>query len=350
MKVNGDEEVTRFLPYATWRSTADAVAWFERMAGLQAAGSTLQFTVVERATDTPVGTCLLFGFDEPSARAELGFVLGRAHWGQGYMAEAMAALIACAFGPMGLRRLVAQANPRNLASVRLLQRLGFVHEGSLRKHAVGKGELQDAALFGLLREEPLRADAHAPRLAPIDPPYPPEIQAEFDRLMRGAPPLLFFRTVAHNPRVLQRLMAASLLDKGSLTLRQRELVILRTCARCGAEYEWGVHVAAFGGQARWTEPQLRSTVHGLSGDACWTSEETLLIGLADQLHDTRRVDDALWQELATRFAPDQLVELTVLAGLYQAVSVVANALRVQHEASAPRFPAAPTWRHFSAMG
>src|SRR5712692_11673573 len=89
----------------------------------------------------------------------------------------------------------------------------------------------------------------APRIAPIDPPYPSDIQAEFDKLMRGAPPLLLFRTVARNPRVLQRMMAGSLLDRGSISLRSRELMILRTCARCGAEYEWGVHIASFGAKA-----------------------------------------------------------------------------------------------------
>src|SRR5204863_2136404 len=101
-----------------------------------------------------------------------------------------------------------------------------------------------------------------PRIAPIEPPYRPEVQAEFDKLMRGAPPLLLFRTVARNPRVLQRMMAGSLLDRGSISLRSRELMILRTCARCGAEYEWGVHIATFGAKVQWTPVQIRSTAYG----------------------------------------------------------------------------------------
>ena len=177
-----------------------------------------------------------------------------------------------------------------------------------------------------------------PRIAPVDPPYPSEVQVEFDKLMRGAPPLLLFRTVARNPRVLQRMMAGSLLDRGSISLRSRELMILRTCARCGAEYEWGVHIAAFGGKACWTPAQIRSTVHGGAADECWSVENGLIILLADQLHDTNRVDDTLWQEMSLHFAPDQLVELIMLAGLYHAVSYVVNATGVQHEAFAPRFP------------
>src|ERR1043165_2211748 len=88
-----------------------------------------------------------------------------------------------------------------------------------------------------------------PRIDPLQPPYPEEVQADFDRLMRGAPPLLLFRTVPRTPRFLQRFRAGALLDRGSIGLRSRELMILRTCALCGAEYEWGVHVAGFRGKA-----------------------------------------------------------------------------------------------------
>ena len=176
------------------------------------------------------------------------------------------------------------------------------------------------------------------RIAPIDPPYPPEIQSEFDKIMRGAPPLLLFRTVARNPRVLQRLMAGGLLDKGSISLRLRELMILRTCALCGAEYEWGVHVAAFGEKSAWTPEQVAATVHGEATAPCWSDEERAVIRLADQLHRTSRVDDDAWQTAAAHFAPDQLVELVTLAGLYHAVSFMVNAFGVQLEPSAPTFP------------
>ena len=179
-----------------------------------------------------------------------------------------------------------------------------------------------------------------PRIAPVEPPYAPQLQADFDKLMRGAPPLLLFRTMARNPRVLQRMMDGALLDRGSIPLRARELMILRTCARCGAEYEWGVHVAVFGAKAQWTPAQLRSSVYGRAADECWSEEDRLVMRLADQLHDTSEVDDALWTELSVSFAADQLVELIMLAGLYHAVSYVINATRVQHEAFAPRFPEA----------
>jgi alkylhydroperoxidase family enzyme len=177
-----------------------------------------------------------------------------------------------------------------------------------------------------------------PRIAPLEPPFSTEVQAGFDAVMRGAPPLLLFRTIAHNPRVLQRMMAGGLLDRGSISLRCRELMILRTCARCGAQYEWGVHVAGFGGKAQWTPDQLHSSVHGTVSDACWSDEDRLVIELADQLYDTSCVDDVTWAKLATHFASDQLIELLMLAGLYHAVSFMVNACKIELEVNAPTFP------------
>jgi alkylhydroperoxidase family enzyme len=178
----------------------------------------------------------------------------------------------------------------------------------------------------------------APRIAPLDPPYPADIQAAFDVAMRGAPPLTLFRVVARNPRVLARMMAGGLLDKGSISMRQRELMILRTTARCGAEYEWGVHVAAFGAKCAWTPEQLRASARGPADDVAWAADERLIVRLADALHEAGDVDDALWQELKGVFADDQLVELIMLAGFYHMVSFTLRALRVPQEPHAPRLP------------
>ena len=153
LAVNGDADVTKFLPYETWRSLADAEAWFRRITEIQAGGTALQFVVECRQTRQVIGSCLLFRFEAGSARAELGYVLGQAHWGRGLMREALAALISCAFGTMAMRRLEAEIDPRNAASLRLIERLGFVKEGLLRQRWVAKGAAKDVAIYGLLRDE-----------------------------------------------------------------------------------------------------------------------------------------------------------------------------------------------------
>ena len=151
--VNSDDAVTRYLPYASWRGTEDARNWYTRMGALQAAGSALQFAIIERGSGTAIGSCLLFGYDETSARAELGYVLGRAHWGQGYMREALRSLIDCAFGELALRRLEAEVDSRNTRSARVLAQLGFTAEGLLRERWLTRGEPCSVTAYGLLQRE-----------------------------------------------------------------------------------------------------------------------------------------------------------------------------------------------------
>lgn len=153
LAVHGDDEVTRYLPYASWRSMRDARNWYRRMETLQADGTALIWSLVERLSGTAIGTCLLFRFDAASARAELGYVLGRAHWHQGRMHEALHALIASVYKRMAVRRLEAEVDTRNPRSAELLGSLGFTKEGLLRQRWVSKGEAKDVEVFGLLRHE-----------------------------------------------------------------------------------------------------------------------------------------------------------------------------------------------------
>src|SRR3974390_856198 len=123
-----------------------------------------------------------------------------------------------------------------------------------------------------------------PRIAPLEPPYEPEIQGQFDRIMRGAPPLMLFRVVASNPRAWEKFRAGSLLDRGPLTLREREIVIDRTCALNACEYEGGVPVAPFAQAARLSEAQVRATVREGADASCWSASEQALIAAVDALH------------------------------------------------------------------
>ncbi|WP_341910939.1 hypothetical protein [Ferrovibrio terrae] len=174
-----------------------------------------------------------------------------------------------------------------------------------------------------------------PRLAPLAKPYPPEAAAELAQMPAD---IGLFRTVAHNPRVLSRWRGGGLLDRGSITLRQRELLILRTTARLKAEYEWGVHVGFFGAKAKFSEAEIAATVHGGASD--WKPEEAVLVEIADALVDSGTVDDALWQRAAAHYKADQLIEIIALVGFYHLVSFTVNATGVALEPGAPRFPAA----------
>ncbi|OAF05328.1 carboxymuconolactone decarboxylase [Bradyrhizobium centrolobii] len=177
-----------------------------------------------------------------------------------------------------------------------------------------------------------------PRIAPLDPPYPPEIKAQFDRIMRGAPPLMLFRVMAGHTRAWDKFRAGGLLDPGPLSLREREIVIDRTCALNTCEYEWGVHVAIFARTARLTDDQVRATVLGDATSSCWSLAEQALIAAADALHHRATLGDAEFAALSAHYDEAQILEIMLLCGFYRTVSYLANGLRLPLEEEAARFP------------
>ena len=185
----------------------------------------------------------------------------------------------------------------------------------------------------------------APRIEPLSPPYAADAQVLLDKWMGSAgqvEPLRLFRTLAVHDDLASRMrpLGAGLLAHGLLAPRDREIMIHRTCARAGAEYEWGVHVIAYGRPLGLSDAQLAATVHGGAEDPAFSEHERLLIRLADELHDTCAVSEELWTALAERFSDGELLELLVLAGQYRIISYVVNGARVELEPWAPRFPSA----------
>src|ERR1700704_5841226 len=176
------------------------------------------------------------------------------------------------------------------------------------------------------------------RIAPLELPYDQEIAQQFDAIMRGALPLMLFRVIAGHARAWEKFRAGSLLDRGPLTLREREIVIDRTCARTGCEYEWGVHVATFAEAARLTNEQVRATVLGDAGAACWSEAEQALIAAVDALHERATLDDAGFKALSTHYEDAKILEIIQLCGFYRTVSYLANTLALPLEESAARFP------------
>jgi alkylhydroperoxidase family enzyme len=180
------------------------------------------------------------------------------------------------------------------------------------------------------------------RIAPASEPLPDDIRQAVDAVMRGRPPLLLFTTLARDRRLFFKFFNSGLLDRGHLTIRQREIVIDRVTACCGAEYEWGVHVSVFAAKAGLTEGQITSLTVGGPADACWTDADRLLIRLCDNLHEDCTVDDALWAELTEHYSDEALLELLMLAGTYRTVSYLVNSLRLPPEPGAGRFPPSRT--------
>jgi alkylhydroperoxidase family enzyme len=182
------------------------------------------------------------------------------------------------------------------------------------------------------------------RIAPLAPPHPPEIAAHLAALMpRGwdGPALRLFRVWARHLPLAEALRALGrhLLAHGALAPRERELLILRTTARCGAEYEWGVHAAFFPARVGLDAAEVAATRTASADDARWSERDALLLRLADALHDEAAVPDPLWQALAAGWSEAELLEMLAAVGFYHLVSFTANALRLHPEPYAARFPA-----------
>lgn len=185
-----------------------------------------------------------------------------------------------------------------------------------------------------------------PRIDPATPPHSPETALRLEAMMpAGVPPIGLFRTFVRNLPMATAMGSwggYELSKRLSLTMRDRELIIVRTCARCRCEYEWGVHVAFFAERVGLTSGQITSLTHGLASDDCWTDErDRLLIEAADALHDGADLGDTLWDHLRQHFTDEQLLDVLMLAGWYHAISYAANGARVELEPGAPRFDSRP---------
>lgn len=181
-----------------------------------------------------------------------------------------------------------------------------------------------------------------PRIEPLQPPYDNDVAARLAAMMPpGVPPIGLFRTFVRNLPMATAMGpwgGYELSKRLTLGMRDREIVIDRTCANCRCEYEWGVHVAFFAERVGLSRAQVVSITHGSSSDACWSDErDRALIDAVDALHHRSDLDDGLWTRLRAHFGDEQILDLLLLTGWYHAISYAANGARVEPEPGAPRF-------------
>lgn len=171
-----------------------------------------------------------------------------------------------------------------------------------------------------------------PRIAPVEPPYGHETAEILDRM---GPPIQLFRVFARRPDLARGVVGWGsyyLSRRSALTLRQRELVIDRTTALCGADYEWGVHIAAFAKKAGLSADQITSLALGSHTDACWTDPaDRAVLRAVDELHATADLADDTWEALMAEVGEAGTMDLLLLTGWYHAISFAVRALRLPLE-------------------
>ena len=170
------------------------------------------------------------------------------------------------------------------------------------------------------------------------PPYDADTAAALEVL---GPPIGIFRVFARRPDRAHGIAGWGryyLSRRCALSLRHRELLILRTTARCGAEYEWGVHVQVFAGKAGLSGEQVRSVTAGHPDDPCWTDPaDRAVLRAADALDRDCDLADADWAGLVAGVGEEGAVDALLICGWYRAISYVARATRLAPEPGAPLF-------------
>lgn len=178
-------------------------------------------------------------------------------------------------------------------------------------------------------------------LKPIDQPYTQEIAEILSRYPQGEDGyiLKLFRVFANSKRFLTTKGAINLLDdKSPLSIRQREIVILRVTANCNCEYEWGVHVTTFARAAKLTTEQIRATRLTVETADCWTKDEQLLIECVDQLCSVAKIEDDTYERFQEQWNLEQQLEILALCGNYHLISFVANSAKIKPEPGVAKFP------------
>lgn len=177
------------------------------------------------------------------------------------------------------------------------------------------------------------------KLMPLADPLPADVAAVLAHYPKRDGYLLkLFRTFANSLRFATKCVP-NLLDRESpLSLRTRELVILRITANCHCEYEWGVHVTAFAAAAKLSEAQVEATCQQVIDPALWTGEEIRLLRAIDNLCSSGIIPDVDVAAFEADWTIEQQLEIFALCGTYHTISFVANHARLQNEPFGARFP------------
>jgi RimJ/RimL family protein N-acetyltransferase len=152
-EIFSDLRVARYLSRPAWPEIGVAQARIARDIDAMSAGKYVCLGIERAADQKLIGECSLFNLVEQCRRAEIGYALSHMAWGRGYISEALGSLLSFGFDSLALNRMEADIDPRNVASEKTLQRLGFKKEGHLRERWIVNGEVSDSGLYGLLASD-----------------------------------------------------------------------------------------------------------------------------------------------------------------------------------------------------
>ena len=179
------------------------------------------------------------------------------------------------------------------------------------------------------------------RIGLLQKPWPEAFAATIEKIVpAGTEPLALFTSIGQSQKALERFLGGAVAGKGALDFHTRELVIQRTTAKTGCEYEWGIHTKLFAGKAGLSEAQVRSTFDGHADDGNWEAADAAVVASVDALLANKKRGDAEFARRAAHFDTAQILEIVQLISFYHGVALITGAIALPSEPGMGRFPTA----------
>lgn len=152
-KIWSDPDVTKFMNISCFTNESQAKEMIEILDELSQTNKAIRYSMIDLKSNEIVGTCGFNSIDFENARAEIGYDIAKIHWGMGYAPEGIRALIKHAFEDLQLNRIEAKVEPANLNSIKVLKKLNFTFEGTLRQYEKSKENFIDINMYSLLKAD-----------------------------------------------------------------------------------------------------------------------------------------------------------------------------------------------------
>ncbi|MFF2886281.1 GNAT family N-acetyltransferase [Paenibacillus sp. NPDC057967] len=149
-RIWSDPDVIEFMNIDPFADENQAREMIQFLNNLSEDDQAIRFTIIEKESGQIIGSGGYNFLDMEHAKAEIGYDIAKGYWGKGYATEAIGALVEYAFSTLKLNRIEAKVEPPNVNSIRVLQKLSFTHEGTLRQYEKIKGTFKDISIYSKL--------------------------------------------------------------------------------------------------------------------------------------------------------------------------------------------------------
>lgn len=179
------------------------------------------------------------------------------------------------------------------------------------------------------------------RIGYLQKPWPEAFAGTVEKLVApGAEPIGLFTAMGQSQKALDRFLGGAVPPKGALDFHTREVIINRTAAKTGCEYEWGIHTKVFAAKAGLSDAQVRSTFDGHADDGNWDAKDAAVIATVDALLASKKLTDAEFARVSAHFDTAGLLELVQLVNFYHGVALFTGAIALPSEPGMGFFPTA----------